>query len=98
MVDELDGEVEELVEKAADRFDQALRELVRWSYEERYKAPTAAEIEEKIREGIGSGSAESGVLQVVGARINQPGMRWNGARAESVAHVRAAISGVSAPG
>lgn len=40
---------------------------------------------------IGSGSAESGVLQVVGARINQPGMRWNGARAESVAHVRAAI-------
>jgi len=40
---------------------------------------------------IGSGSAESGVKQVVGARINQAGMRWNPERAEAVAHVRAAI-------
>jgi hypothetical protein len=40
---------------------------------------------------IGSGSAESGVLQVVGARINQAGMRWNPDHAEAVAHVRAAI-------
>jgi len=40
---------------------------------------------------IGSGSAESGVKQVVGARINQAGMRWNSERAETVAHVRAAI-------
>jgi hypothetical protein len=40
---------------------------------------------------IGSGSAESGVKQVVGARINQPGMRWNSERADAVSHVRAAI-------
>lgn len=40
---------------------------------------------------IGSGSAESGVKQVVGTRINQAGMRWNPERAKSVAHVRAAI-------
>lgn len=40
---------------------------------------------------IGSGSAESAVQRVVGARINQPGMRWCPDRAESVAHVRAAI-------
>jgi hypothetical protein len=40
---------------------------------------------------IGSGSAESGVKQVVGCRINQAGMRWNPERAEAVAHVRAAI-------
>jgi hypothetical protein len=40
---------------------------------------------------IGSGSAESGVKQVVGARVNQAGMRWNPAHAEAVAHVRAAI-------
>lgn len=40
---------------------------------------------------IGSGSAESGVLQVVGARLNQPGMRWNEERGESVAQARAAI-------
>lgn len=40
---------------------------------------------------IGSGSAESAVKQVVGVRINQAGMRWNGERAEAVAHVRAAI-------
>lgn len=40
---------------------------------------------------IGSGSAESGVKQVVGVRINQPGMRWAPERAEAVAHVRAAI-------
>ena len=40
---------------------------------------------------IGSGSAESGVKQVVGCRINQAGMRWNPQRAEAVAHVRAAI-------
>jgi hypothetical protein len=40
---------------------------------------------------IGSGSAESGVKQVVGVRINQPGMRWNAEHAEPVAHVRAAI-------
>lgn len=40
---------------------------------------------------IGSGSAESGVKQVVGARINQAGMRWNPEHAEAVAHVRAAI-------
>jgi hypothetical protein len=40
---------------------------------------------------IGSGSAESAVKQVVGARINQVGMRWNADRAEAVAHVRAAI-------
>ncbi len=40
---------------------------------------------------IGSGSAESGVKQVVGVRINQPGMRWNQLRAEAVSHVRAAI-------
>lgn len=40
---------------------------------------------------IGSGSAESGVKQVVGARINQAGMRWAPERAEAVAHVRAAI-------
>jgi len=48
---------------------------------------------EYIEQGlqIGSGSAESGVKQVVGVRINQPGMRWNGERAEAVAHVRAAI-------
>ena len=40
---------------------------------------------------IGSGSAESGVKQVVGSRINQAGMRWDPERAEAVAHVRAAI-------
>jgi hypothetical protein len=40
---------------------------------------------------IGSGSAESGVKQVVGCRVNQAGMRWNPERAEAVAHVRAAI-------
>jgi hypothetical protein len=40
---------------------------------------------------IGSGSAESGVKQVVGYRLNQAGMRWNEDRAEAVAHVRAAI-------
>jgi hypothetical protein len=40
---------------------------------------------------IGSGSAESAVKQVVGARINQAGMRWNAERAEAIAHVRAAI-------
>jgi len=40
---------------------------------------------------IGSGSAESGVKQVVGTRINQAGMRWNPERAEAVAHVRATI-------
>jgi hypothetical protein len=40
---------------------------------------------------IGSGTAESGVLRVVGSRINQPGMRWNADRAQSVSHVRAAI-------
>jgi len=40
---------------------------------------------------IGSGSAESGVKQVVGCRINQAGMRWNPEHAEAVAHVRAAI-------
>ena len=40
---------------------------------------------------IGSGSAESGVKQVVGVRLNQPGMRWNAEHAEPVAHVRAAI-------
>jgi len=40
---------------------------------------------------IGSGSAESGVKQVVGARINQAGMRWDSQHAEAVAHVRAAI-------
>lgn len=40
---------------------------------------------------IGSGSAESAVKQVVGARINQAGMRWNAERAEAIAHVRASI-------
>lgn len=40
---------------------------------------------------IGSGSAESGVKQVVGVRINQAGMRWHPGHAEAVAHVRAAI-------
>jgi hypothetical protein len=40
---------------------------------------------------IGSGSAESAVKQVVGARINQAGMRWAPEHAEAVAHVRAAI-------
>lgn len=40
---------------------------------------------------IGSGSAESGVNQVVGTRMNQAGMRWNAERAKAVAHVRAAI-------
>lgn len=40
---------------------------------------------------IGSGSAESGVKQVVGVRLNQAGMRWNPEHAEAVAHVRAAI-------
>ena len=40
---------------------------------------------------IGSGTAESGVKQVVGSRINQAGMRWSAERAEAVAHVRAAI-------
>jgi hypothetical protein len=40
---------------------------------------------------IGSGSAESGVKQVVGCRINQAGMRWDAERAEAVAHVRATI-------
>ena len=40
---------------------------------------------------IGSGSAESAVNQVVGARMNQAGMRWNAKRARAVAHVRAAI-------
>lgn len=40
---------------------------------------------------IGSGSAESAVKQVVGARINQAGMRWDAERAEMVAHARAAI-------
>jgi hypothetical protein len=40
---------------------------------------------------IGSGSAESAVKQVVGARINQAGMRWASEHAEAVAHVRAAI-------
>lgn len=40
---------------------------------------------------IGSGSAESAVKQVVGTRLNQPGMRWNAQRAEAVAHARAAI-------
>jgi hypothetical protein len=40
---------------------------------------------------IGSGSAESAVQQVVGSRINQPGMRWKPEHAEGVAHVRAAI-------
>jgi hypothetical protein len=40
---------------------------------------------------IGSGTAESGVLRVVGSRINQPGMRWDAGRAQCVAHVRAAI-------
>lgn len=46
-----------------------------------------------VREGwqIGSGSAESGVKQVVGVRLNQAGMRWNAAHALAVAHVRAAI-------
>lgn len=45
----------------------------------------------KRRLQIGSGSAESGVQQVVGVRANQPGMRWNAEHAEAVAHVRAAI-------
>ena len=36
---------------------------------------------------IGSGSAESAVNQVVGARINQAGMRWNAQRTEAVAHL-----------
>ncbi len=40
---------------------------------------------------IGSGSAERGVNQVVGTRINQAGMRWNTERTKAVAHVRAAI-------
>lgn len=40
---------------------------------------------------IGSGTAESGVNQVVGTRMNQAGMRWNNERAKAVAHVRAAI-------
>jgi hypothetical protein len=40
---------------------------------------------------IGSGTAESGVKQVVGVRLNQAGMRWNAQRAEAVAHARAAI-------
>jgi len=40
---------------------------------------------------IGSGSAESGVKQVVGVRLNQAGMRWNAEHAVEVAHVRAAI-------
>jgi hypothetical protein len=40
---------------------------------------------------IGSGSAESAVKQVVGVRLNQPGMRWGPEHAEAVAHVRAAI-------
>jgi hypothetical protein len=40
---------------------------------------------------IGSGSAESAVKQVVGARINQAGMRWTPEHAEAIAHVRAAI-------
>ena len=40
---------------------------------------------------IGSGSAESAVKQVVGARMNQAGMRWAPEHAEAVAHVRAAI-------
>jgi len=40
---------------------------------------------------IGSGTAESGVNQVVGTRMNQAGMRWNAERAKAVAHVRAAI-------
>ncbi len=40
---------------------------------------------------IGSGSAESAVKQVVGARINQAGMRWAPERADAVAHIRAAI-------
>lgn len=40
---------------------------------------------------IGSGSAESAVKQVVGVRLNQPGMRWVPEHAEAVAHVRAAI-------
>ena len=46
-----------------------------------------------VRRGlqIGSGSAESAVKQVVGARINQAGMRWAPEHAEAVAHVRAAI-------
>lgn len=48
---------------------------------------------EYIEQGlqIGSGSAESAVKQVVGVRINQPGMRWKDERAEAVSHVRAAI-------
>ena len=46
-----------------------------------------------VRRGlqIGSGSAESAVKQVVGARINQAGMRWSPEHAEAVAHIRAAI-------
>jgi len=40
---------------------------------------------------IGSGSVESGVLQVVGDRLNRAGMRWNPDHAEAVAQVRAAI-------
>jgi hypothetical protein len=40
---------------------------------------------------IGSGSAESAVKQVVAARINLAGMRWNAERAEAIAHVRASI-------
>lgn len=40
---------------------------------------------------IGSGSAESGVKQVVGVRLNQAGMRWDPDHAVAVAHVRATI-------
>ncbi len=40
---------------------------------------------------IGSGSAESGVKQVVGMRLNQAGMRWNAEHAVAVAYARAAI-------
>jgi hypothetical protein len=52
MRDELPPEVEERIEEATERFGQALRELVRWSYQQGDLAPTAAQIEERIREWI----------------------------------------------
>ena len=51
MQDELPPEIEQRIKDATERFGQALREPVRWSYQED-QAPSAAQIEERIREWI----------------------------------------------
>jgi hypothetical protein len=46
---------------------------------------------------IGSGVAEAGCKAVVQARLKGPGMRWTGAGAEAMLHLRCAVCSTERP-